>query len=187
MARERILAGWQGVFRAVVWELLPVRELAEHFSPGRGCPTQELPSMAGLVLLSDFFDGNAIAAADMMRADVQFALNIEPGAECSDRTVRCAERQVSVIASCSPPPRTRRRGRARSRQSPVAEELLWLIERFAARSEINGRTSYTSLVKIFPQQCAVIEGRVVVLVQTGGDVIQNPSDLDATDDGHKPG
>ena len=76
--------------------------------------------------------------------------------------------------------------RARS-QPPVAEELLWLIERFAARSEINGRTSYTSLVKIFPQQCAVIEGRVVVLVQTGGDVIQNPSDLDATDDGHKPG
>ena len=76
--------------------------------------------------------------------------------------------------------------RARS-LPPVAEELLWLIERFAARSEINGRTSYTSLVKIFPQQCAVIEGRVVVLVQTGGDVIQNPSDLDATDDGHKPG
>ena len=41
------------------------------------------------VRLSDFFDWNAVDAADayMMRADVQFALNIEPGAECSDRTV----------------------------------------------------------------------------------------------------
>ena len=103
MAQERILSGWQGVFRAVVLELLPVRELAEHFSPDTGCPTKELHSMAGLVFLADFFDWNAIDAADayMVRADVQFALNIEPGAECSDRTIRLAERQVSVIGSCS--------------------------------------------------------------------------------------
>lgn len=89
MARQRILAGWQGVFRAVVLKLLPVRELARHFSADRGCPTKELYSMAGLVFLADFFDWNALDAADayMMRSDVQFSLNIEPGAECSDRTV----------------------------------------------------------------------------------------------------
>ncbi len=63
--------------------------------------------------------------------------------------------------------------------------MLLIIERFADRTEINGRTSYTSLVKIFQQQCEVIEGRVVVLAKTGGDVIQNPSDLDATYDGHQ--
>ena len=62
MARERVLAGWQGVFRAVVLELLPVKQLAGHFSPDLGCPTKELHSMAGLVFLSDFFDWNAIDA-----------------------------------------------------------------------------------------------------------------------------
>lgn len=264
MARERILSGWQGVFRAVVLELLPVKELAEHFSPDTGCPTKELHSMAGLVFLSDFFDWNAVDAADayMMRADVQFALNIEPGAECSDRTVEryrklftdddlaaqvftkltitladllelnvsqqrldsthvfshmatfgrvklmavAIKRCLTQVKRHAPddyaalPDELRVRyapsegklfadakdaaARARSKQQ-VAEDMLLLIERFADRTEINGRTSYTSLVKIFQQQCEVIEGRVVVIAKTGGDVIQNPSDLDATYDGHK--
>ena len=89
MARRRILNGWQGVFRTVVLELLPVRELARQFSEGMGCPTKELYSMAGLVFLVDFFDWNAVEAADayMMHADVQFALNIEPGVACCGRTV----------------------------------------------------------------------------------------------------
>ena len=45
--------------------------------------------MAGLVFLADFFDWSAVDAADayMLRADVQFALNLEPGVECSDRIV----------------------------------------------------------------------------------------------------
>ena len=176
MARERILSGWQGVFRAVVLELLPVRQLAEHFSPDRGCPPKELHSMAGLVFLADFFDWNAVAAADAyrMRNDVPFALNIEPGAECSDRTVE-RYRQLFTEDDLA--------ARARSRQQ-VAEDLLLLSERFADRTGINGRTSYTSLVKIFQQQCEVVGGRVVVIAKTGGDVIQNPSDLDATYDGH---
>ena len=63
--------------------------------------------------------------------------------------------------------------------------MLLVIERSADRAAIRGRTSYTSLVQIFRQQCEVVEGRVVVLAKTGGDVIQNPSDPDATYDGHK--
>lgn len=63
--------------------------------------------------------------------------------------------------------------------------MLLVIERSADRAAIRGRISYTSLVQIFRQQCEVVEGRVVVLAKTGGDVIQNPSDPDATYDGHK--
>ena len=264
MARRRILTGWQGVFRAVVLKLLPVRELAQHFSVDMGCPTKELYSMAGLVFLSDFFDWNAVDAADayMMRNDVQFALNIEPGAECSDRTVeryrklfteddlasqlfseltitltdlleldvskqrldsthvfshmatfgrvrlmavamkRCLTQIKRHAADdyAALPEELRARyapsegklfaaakdaeARTRSRQQ-VAEDMLLVVERFADHGEIQGRTSYTSLVQIFRQQCEVIEGRVVVIPKTGGDVIQNPSDLDATYDGHK--
>ena len=64
MARRRILAGWQGVFRSVVLKLLPVGELARHFSAETGCPTKEPYSMAGLVFLADFLDWNALEAAD---------------------------------------------------------------------------------------------------------------------------
>ena len=89
LARNRIQTGWQGLFRTVVLELLPVKQLSTHFSPDMGCPTKELYSMAGLVFLADFFDWNALETADayMMRSDIQFSLNIEPGVECSDRTV----------------------------------------------------------------------------------------------------
>lgn len=38
---------------------------------------------------------------------------------------------------------------ARARSTPqVAEDMLFLIERFADHAEIDGRTSYTSLVQI---------------------------------------
>ena len=264
MARRRILCGWQGVFRSVVLKLLPVKELAQHFSEDMGCQTKELYSMAGLVFLADFFGWNAVAAADayMLHADVQFALNIEPGVECCDRTVEryrklftdddlasrlfteltitltdLLELDVSkqrldsthvfshmatygrvrlmavTIKRCltqikrhaaddyaALPEEFRARyapaegklfaqakdaeARARSKQQ-VAEDMFLVVERFADHAEIQGRTSYTSLVKIFQQQCEVVEGRVVVVPKTGGDVIQNPSDLDATYDGHK--
>ena len=263
MARRRILTGWQGVFRAVVLKLLPVGPLAGHFSADTGCPTKELYSMAGLVFLADFFDWNArdAAAADLMRADVQFALNLEPGAECCDRTVeryrqlfteddlaarvfteltitltdlleldvsqqrldsthvfshRATFGRVRLLAVTLQRCRTQIRrhaaddyaalpaalrtryapsegklfaeatdAAARTRSKPqVAEDLLFVLERFADQAAIHGRPSYTSLVRIFPQQCAVVAGRVVVIAKTGGDVIQNPSDLDATYDGH---
>lgn len=264
MARHRILTGWQGIFRSVVLNLLPVKELAQHFSPDMGCPTKELHSMAGLVFLADFFDWNAVDAADayMMRADVQFALNIEPGAECSDRTVEryrklfteddlaaqlfseltitladLLELDVSkqrldsthvfshmatfgrvrlmaaAVKRCltqikrhaaddfaALPEELRARyapsegklfaeakdadARARSRQQ-IAEDMLLVVERFADHTGIRARTSYTSLVEIFQQQCEVVEGRITVRPKTGGNVIQNPSDLDATYHGHK--
>jgi len=48
-----------------------------------------------------------------------------------------------------------------------------------------GRSTYKALVTIFNEQCGVSEGKVVVKAKTGGDCIQNPSDADATYDGHK--
>jgi len=87
--RRIISSGWQGVFRHVLLELMPVGELAEHFSRELGAPTKELYSMAGLVFLADFFDWTAQEAAEayIFRSDVQYALNLEPGVEVSSRTV----------------------------------------------------------------------------------------------------
>ena len=87
-------------------------------------------------------------------------------------------------------------GRSHLRQQ-VAEEMYWLVDRFAEEGTINGRKTYKDLVKVFEQQCTVktekaeVEGvekvtrSVVVRKKTGGNVIQNPSDEGATLDGHK--
>jgi len=74
--------------------------------------------------------------------------------------------------------------RARCRQQ-VAEDLHFLISRFADIAEITNRSSYKALVTIFSQQCELSDEKVVVKTKTGGDCMQNPSDLDATYDGHK--
>jgi len=89
-AGQRIISsGWQGVFRHVLLELMPVGQLAQHFSRELGAPTKELYSMAGLVFVTDFFDWTAQEAAEayIFRSDVQYALNLEPGVEVSSRTV----------------------------------------------------------------------------------------------------
>ena len=41
------------------------------------------------------------------------------------------------------------------------------------------------MVTIFGQQCELSGEKVVVKTKTGGDCVQNPSDPDATYDGHK--
>jgi Transposase DDE domain len=89
-AGRRIIAeGWQGVFRRVLLEEMPVGELAPHFSRTLGAPTKELYAMAGLVFLADFFDWTADQAVEayVFRSDVQYALNLRPGVEVCSRTV----------------------------------------------------------------------------------------------------
>jgi hypothetical protein len=66
----------------------------------------------------------------------------------------------------------------------AADDLFWVIEHFAKNDEMTGRSTYKALVTIFQQQCEVKDGKVTVKAKTGGDVMQNPSDPDATY-GHK--
>jgi hypothetical protein len=87
--RRIIGSGWQGVFRHVLLEVMPVDELGQNFSQSLGAPTKELYSMAGLVFLADFFDWTAQEAVEayIFRVDVQYALNLEPGASVCTRTI----------------------------------------------------------------------------------------------------
>jgi Transposase DDE domain len=89
-AGRRIIGhGWQGVFRHVLLEAMPVDELARNFSRTLGAPTKELYAMAGLVFLADFFDWTAQEAVEayIFRNDVQYALNLEPGVSVSTRSL----------------------------------------------------------------------------------------------------
>ena len=77
-----------------------------------------------------------------------------------------------------------KQSRQRVRQQ-VAEDMLALITRFGDDAPFNRRSTFKTLCAVFEQQCEVIEEQVEVKKKTGGDVIQNPSDTDATYDGHK--
>jgi hypothetical protein len=67
----------------------------------------------------------------------------------------------------------------------VAEDMYYLIRQFADTPEHSRRDTYKALERIFYEQCQVHEDKVCVKDRTGGDVMQNPSDPDATYDGHK--
>ena len=74
--------------------------------------------------------------------------------------------------------------RQQLRQS-VAEDLLYLVSTFTEHSEIIGWTTYKALKRVLEEQCDVQEEEVSVKNRTGGNVMQNPSDPDASYDGHK--
>ena len=77
-------------------------------------------------------------------------------------------------------------GRQQLRQT-VAGDLLLLVNRFAEDKVVANRASYKAMVRVLEEQCEVSEDKTAVEVKakTGGDVMQNPSDPDATYDGHK--
>ena len=263
-ARRVIAGGWQGVMRHCLLERMPVGELAKGFSEVMGAPTKELYAMAGLVFLADFFDWNAEQAAAewMLNLGVQYALNLEPGAEVSSRTIeryqqrfrdedlaakvfdqvtaklaelleldvsqqrldsthvfsrmasfgrtklmavaikRCltqVKRHAPLLYDALPEEFRGRyevaqsklfsqakdaESRQRNRQQ-AADDLQWVIERFAVHEEIANRSSYKMLLQIFEEQCEVVGEKVVVRTKTGGDCLQNPSDPEATYSGHK--
>ncbi len=95
VAYRRIQRGWQGVFRHVILELMPVDALAGEFSPDMGAPTKELYSMAGLLLIKEFKDWTTSDAAEayLFSADVQYALNLEPANQSMcERTIERSEK-----------------------------------------------------------------------------------------------
>jgi len=67
----------------------------------------------------------------------------------------------------------------------VAEDRYQVLRRFADQPAHAGRPSYQAMARIFGEQCEVQEEKVTVKDKTGSTVMQNPSDPDATYDGHK--
>lgn len=70
-------------------------------------------------------------------------------------------------------------------RSQVAEDMHGLVKRFGTDKRHSGRSTYKAMERIFYEQCEVEEEKVLVKKKTGGKVMQNPSDPDATYDGHK--
>jgi len=257
---------WPGVFRHAILEQLPIETLRQHFHPKLGRPSEELYSMAGLLLMREMFDWtkDQAMAAYRFHDEVHYALNLEPtDHELSVRTIEryqafyeqddlgqqvmhnVTTRLVEVLGTRIDQQRldsthvysdmcqlgrTRLLGVAikrfltqvqrhdpqaytslpealRQRYTPsehqlfgdvakdpesrrllrqqVAEDLYQLLRLFADQPAHAGRTSYQAMERIFNEQCEVQEEKVLVKEKTGSTVMQNPSDPDATYDGHK--
>ena len=67
----------------------------------------------------------------------------------------------------------------------VAEDMHYLVGRFEADDAWIKRNTYQMMIRIFNEQCEVVGDKIEVRKNTGGNVIQNSSDPDATYDGHK--
>ena len=67
----------------------------------------------------------------------------------------------------------------------VTEDLLFVVNPFAEDKAVANRASYKAMVRILEEQCEVSEEKVQVKTKAGGHAMQNPSDPDATYDGHK--
>ena len=67
----------------------------------------------------------------------------------------------------------------------VAEDMHFIVRHFGNDAEHRDKDTYKAVERIFYEQCEVHEETVIVKKKTGGDVMQNPSDPDATYDGHK--
>jgi len=67
----------------------------------------------------------------------------------------------------------------------VAEDVRDLIDRFADDASMAGRSSYQALVRAFADHCEIVADKVKLRPKAKVDSLQNPSDPDATYDGHK--
>lgn len=93
---------------------------------------------------------------------------------------RCQTPGHKVFGTRSP------KGEDRARlRLELAQDMLALIDRFAEHAQIPQMTSYKAMVRVFSEQCEVTGGQIAIRKKTGGRTMQNPSDPDATYDGHK--
>lgn len=73
----------------------------------------------------------------------------------------------------------------RLKREQAAEDMLLLITTFEENEDVVGRTTFKDLFRVFHEQCELVGGSVKIKEKPGGSVMQNPSDPDATYDGHK--
>ena len=261
-----IEGGWQSMFRGVLLERMPVGRLSKGMSEDQGRPSAELFSMLGLLLIREFQGWTVPQAheAVLFRSDIQYALNLEPGFDITQRTIERylqrmqldeelgeelfrevtdtlltsmevkVQRQrldsTHVLSDMACLGRARMIGVALKRflkkvrrhdaalleglseellqryEKPsdsgifgglkdtearrvalqqVAEDLLVVLQHFEQIEPIGQWEKYLQLRTIFDQQCELREEFIEVRVKTGGRVIQNVSDPDATYSGHK--
>lgn len=263
--RRQIENGWQSLFREVILEQMPVEKIGKDLHDN-GRPTFELHAIIGLLLIRDLKGWTVPETheAILFRSDIQYALNLEPGVEVTQRTIErylarmqndetiseelFARVTDTLLVSMEVKVKKQRldsthvlsdmsnMGRARMigiglkrlfakiqkhdhslldrfdaellkryrKQSDsqvfgdvrtteqrqvalqqAAEDLHEVLQSLAEVDPVCQWELFTNLQKVFVQQCELREEFIEVRKKTGGHVIQNVSDPDATYCGNK--
>ena len=138
LAYRRIVEGWQGVFRKVILEIMPVDTIAGKFSESDGRPTKELYSMAGLVFIMQFHNWTIDQAAEeyMVNLGVQYALNLEPGGQSlSSRTL---DRYLAIFRKCDI---------AEKVFQDVTQALVETLEKDVSRQRLDSTHIYSNMAR----------------------------------------
>ena len=79
------------------------------------------------------------------------------------------------------------KGSRKELRQVAAQDLLLLVNRFADEKAVTARTSYQAMARVLREQCQVSEDKTTVEVKAkpAPEAMENPSDPDATYDGHK--
>lgn len=98
LGRKMIDNGWQGLFREVLLAQMPIALIGEGLSDYQGRPTVELHAITALLLIREFQGWTVPQTHEalLFRTDIQFALNLEPGTEITQRTI---ERYIARMQS----------------------------------------------------------------------------------------
>jgi hypothetical protein len=100
--------------------------------------------------------------------------------ELTNRYLTREEKSVFSMVKPSESPKT---------LQSLGDDLFFLIERFKDKKDVSSMSSYKLLLRLLQEQCMVEENTKKVSVKPNHDVpsdsLQNPSDPDATYDGHK--
>ena len=138
LAYRRIIEGWQGVFRKVILEIMPVDIIAGKFSESDGRPTKELYSMAGLVFIMQFHNWTIEQAAEeyMINLGVQYALNLAPGGQSlSPRTL---DRYLAIFRECDI---------AEKVFHDVTQELVEALEKDVSRQRLDSTHIFSNMAR----------------------------------------
>ncbi len=266
MGWKHINGGRQSMFRDVLLEKMPVQRVARDMSDNEGRPSAELYAIVGLIMIRELHGWTVPQTheAVLFRSDIQYALNLEPGFEITQRTIErylqklqndegmaeeiftqvtdtllqamevkvkkqrldsthvlsdmavlgraqmmgvalrrllhqlekhrpeqfeqlpeelkkryCKQSDSRIFAETNP---TEKR---RIALQQVAQDMAELITLLGEDRRICEWKSFEHVKTIFAQQCEVREEFVAIREKVGGNVIQNPSDPEATYDGHK--
>lgn len=67
----------------------------------------------------------------------------------------------------------------------IAMDMQFLLARYEDEASVCARPTFKDMLRVFGEQCELVEEQVRIRKKTGGATLQNPSDPDATFDGKK--
>jgi len=165
---KRLKNSWAGIFHEHILPVLPVTKLKDHYNLKMGRLSKELYTVFGACVLQQFFDLTDAETCDQLAFNQQwhYALDILDDPE--------------YYGNVNP-------SGSKKRLEDIAHDLFQLIGQFKNEPDVVSMYSYQNLERVCSEHCTVENEQVRVkpAPEVSSASLQNPSDPDATYDGHK--